>query len=102
MRTFELIPGYYEWHLNDKATCETLHNVDSDDVDTLCYDPDGQPLTFFEIVGLCHDELQAAEEQYNQGEDYNGIKPAHTLTAEEMKVAAQVMAETLYNYYIAA
>jgi len=102
MRTFELIPGYYEWHLNDKATGETLHNVDSDNVDTLCYDPDGQPLTFFEIVGLCHDELQAAEEQYNQGEDYNGTKPAHTLTAEEMKVAAQVMAETLYNYYIAA
>lgn len=102
MRTFELTPGYYEWHLNDKATGETLHNVDSEDVDFLCYDPAGLPLMFFEVVGLCHEELQAANEQYKQGEDYNGIKPSHTLTAEEMKVAAQVMAETLYNYYIAA
>ena len=75
MRQFELTPGYYEWHLNDKATGETLHNVDSEDVDFLCYDPAGLPLMFFEVVGLCHEELQAANEQYNQGEDYNGIKP---------------------------
>ena len=102
MRQFEFTPGYYEWHLTDKATGETLHNVVDDDVDFLCYDPAGLPLLFFEVVELCHEELTAADEQYNQGEEYNGIKPAETLTAEEMKVAAKVMAETLYDYYLAA
>ena len=102
MRQFEFTPGYYEWHLTDKATGEILHNVDSEDVDYLCFDPAGLPLMFFEVVELCHEELKTADEQYHQGEEYNGIKPVKTLTAEEMKVAAHIIGETLYNYYIAA
>ena len=75
MRQFNLIPAYYEWHLIDDETHETLHNL-IDPADVL-YHEDSTPKSLDECEEKRLDQI------------------------EEIPAAAKVIAETLYNYYIA-
>ena len=101
MRQFCLIPTYYEWHLIDKDTHETLHNL-VDPADEL-YHEDGTPRSLEEIISFCQEELISADIAYSEGNDYNGIwlNKKRLDQIEEIPAAAKVMAETLYHYYIA-
>ena len=102
MRQFCLIPTYYEWHLIDKDTHETLHNL-VDPADEL-YHEDGTPRSLEEIISFCQEELISADIAYSEDDEYNGIwlsEKKRLDQIEEIPVAAKVMAETLYNYYIA-
>ena len=100
MRQFEFTPGYYEWHLTDKATGEILHNM-CDPFESL-FREDGEPMNQDEIECFCIDDLHCADWHYQDGEEYNGILPEETLTEREIIAAGKLIAETLYNYYIAA
>jgi hypothetical protein len=101
MRQFNLIPAYYEWHLIDDETHETLHNL-VDPADEL-YHEDGTPRSLEEITDWLNDELISADIAYSENNDYNGIwlrNEKRLDQIEEIPAAAKVMAETLYNYYI--
>jgi hypothetical protein len=102
MRQFSLIPAYYEWHLIDDETHETLHNL-VDPADEL-YHEDGTPRSLEEITDWLNDELISADIAYSEGNDYNGIwlcNEKRLDQIEEIPAAAKVMGETLYSYYIA-
>lgn len=102
MRQFCLIPTYWEWHLIDEDTHETLHNL-VDPADEL-YHEDGAPMSLEEIIGFCQEELISADIAYSENDEYNGIwlcNDKRLDQTEEIPAAAKVMAETLYNYYIA-
>jgi hypothetical protein len=101
MRQFSLIPAYYEWHLIDDETHETLHNL-VDPADEL-YHEDGTPRSLEEITDWLNDELISADIAYSENDEYNGIwlrNEKRLDQIEEIPAAAKVMAETLYNYYI--
>ena len=103
MRQFSLIPAYYEWHLVDKDTHETLHNLD-DPSDDLLYHDDETPKSLDEIISFCQEELISADIAYSEDNDYNGIwlcNEKRLDQIEEIPAAAKVMGETLYSYYIA-
>ena len=105
MRQFEFKPGYYEWHLTDKATGEILHNVDDEEIDYLCFEPGGCTLTFSEVLNLCQENLISADILYSENTENNGIllnNDKRLDQIEEIPIAARLMAETLYDYYIAA
>lgn len=102
MRQFSLIPAYYEWHLIDDKTHETLHNL-IDPADEL-YHEDGTPKTLEELTNWFNEELISADIAYSEDDEYNGIwlsEEKRLDQIEEIPAAAKVMAETLYNYYIA-
>jgi hypothetical protein len=102
MRQFSLIPAYYEWHLIDNDTHETLHNL-VDPADEL-YHEDGTPKTLEELTNWLNEELISADIAYSENNEYNGIwlrNEKRLDQIEEIPAAAKVMAETLYNYYIA-
>lgn len=102
MRQFSLIPAYYEWHLIDNDTRETLHNL-VDPADEL-YHEDGTPKTLEELTNWFNEELISADIAYSEDDEYNGIwlnEEKRLDPIEEIPAAAKVMAETLYNYYIA-
>lgn len=102
MRQFSLIPAYYEWHLIDTETHETLHNI-VDPADVL-YHEDGTPLTTEEIRCWFEEELISADIAYSEDDEYNGIwlsEEKRLDQIEEIPAVAKVIAETLYNYYIA-
>ena len=102
MRQFSLIPAYYEWHLIDTETHETLHNL-IDPADEL-YHEDGTPKTLEELTNWLNEELISADIAYSEDDEYNGIwlnEDKRLDQIEEIPAAAKVMAETLYNYYIA-
>ena len=101
MRQFDLIPSYHEWHLIDNETHETLHNL-IDPSEDLCND-DGTPKSLEEIKNWCMDELISADIIYSENNEYNGIwlrNEKRLDQTEEIPVAADVMAQTLYHYYI--
>lgn len=101
MRQFIFKPGYYEWHLTDKATGKTLH-VMSDPADLTVHD-DGTPLTLEELEEVCMDDLETAEFAYTVSDiAYNGIRlhGGDLLTKEEMTDASKTMAKALYGFYI--
>ena len=103
MRQFILTPTYYEWHLVDKDTHETLHNL-GDPSDDLLYHDDEMPKSLEEIINFCQEELIAADIAYSENDEYNGIwlrNEKRLDQIEEIPAAAKVMAETLYSYYIA-
>ena len=64
MRKFDLVAGYYEWHLIDTETHETLHNLI--DPSELLYHEDGSPLTKDEIESWCKEELISADIAYSE------------------------------------
>ena len=97
-RNFQFVPAYYEWHLIDNNG-NTLHNM-VDPLDELFHE-DGLPMNLEEVTDMCAEELHAAENAYAEGNDYNGIMLSEGLSAIEEKKAAQVMAQALYNYYLA-
>ena len=102
MRQFSLIPAYYEWHLIDDETHETLHNL-IDPADEL-YHEDGTPRSLEELTNWLNEELISADIAYSENDEYNGIwlrNEKRLDQIEEIPAAAKVMAETLYNYYIA-
>lgn len=102
MRQFSLIPAYYEWHLIDNETHETLHNL-IDPADEL-YHEDGTPRSLEELTNWLNEELISADIAYSENDEYNGIwlrNEKRLDQIEEIPAAAKVMAETLYNYYIA-
>lgn len=102
MRQFNLIPAYCEWHLIDNETHETLHNL-VDPADEL-YHEDGTPQTLEELTNWLNKELISADIAYSKNDEYNGIwlrNEKRLDQFEEIPAAAKVMAETLYNYYIA-
>lgn len=102
MRQFSLIPAYYEWHLIDDETHETLHNL-IDPADEL-YHEDGTPRSLEELTNWLNEELISADIAYSEDDEYNGIwlrNEKRLDQIEEIPAAAKVMAETLYNYYIA-
>lgn len=102
MRQFSLIPAYYEWHLIDNETHETLHNL-IDPADEL-YHEDGTPRSLEELTNWLNEELISADIAYSEDDEYNGIwlrNEKRLDQIEEIPAAAKVMAETLYNYYIA-
>jgi hypothetical protein len=102
MRQFSLIPAYYEWHLIDNDTHETLHNL-VDPADEL-YHEDGTPRSLEELTNWLNEELISADIAYSENNEYNGIwlrNEKRLDQIEEIPAAAKVMAETLYNYYIA-
>lgn len=101
MRQFSLIPAYYEWHLIDNDTAETLHNL-IDPSESL-YHEDDTPMTVEEIQNWCNEELISADIAYSEDDEYNGIwldNDKRLDQIEEIPAAAKVMAETLYAYYI--
>jgi len=101
MRQFSLIPAYYEWHLIDNETHETLHNL-IDPADEL-YHEDGTPRSLEELTNWLNEELISADIAYSENDEYNGIwlrNEKRLDQIEEIPAAAKVMAETLYNYYI--
>ena len=102
MRNFDLVAGYYEWHLIDTETHETLHNL-IDPADEL-YHEDGTPRSLEELTNWLNEELISADIAYSEDDEYNGIwlrNEKRLDQIEEIPAAAKVMAETLYNYYIA-
>lgn len=99
MREFIFEPAYYEWHLKDRVTGEILHNM-CDPSECFFDENTGEPITLEELKQLCADDLHAAEWRYMNGEDYNGIYISESLTEPEIMAAADIMSETLYNYYI--
>lgn len=102
MRQFCLIPTYYEWHLIDKDTHETLHNL-VDPADEI-YHEDGTPRSLEELTNWLNEELISADIAYSEDDEYNGIwlrNEKRLDQIEEIPIAAKVMAETLYNYYVA-
>ena len=102
MRQFSFIPTYWEWHLVDKDTHETLHNL-VDPADELCHE-DETPKSLEEIINFCQEELISADIAYSENDEYNGIwlrNEKRLDQIEEIPAAAKVMAETLYSYYIA-
>ena len=101
MRQFSLIPAYYEWHLIDTETHETLHNL-VDPADEL-YHEDGTPKSLEELTNWLNEELISADIAYSEDDEYNGIwlsEKKRLDQIEEIPAAAKVMAETLYHYYI--
>ncbi len=102
MRQFNLIPSYWEWHLIDNETHETLHNlIDPSDV---LYHEDSTPKSLEELTSWFEEELITADIAYSENDEYNGIwlcNEKRLDQIEEIPAAAKVMAETLYNYYIA-
>ena len=96
MRQFAFIPCYYEWHLIDTATEETLHNVE---------DP-SESMEYYHSVEELEERskeiLLEADTYYENHLDYDGVllDDDKRLSEEEMNAAAKVMAEALYNYYI--
>lgn len=101
MRNFDLVAGYYEWHLIDTETHETLHNL-IDPADEL-YHEDGTPRSLEELTNWLNEELISADIAYSEDDEYNGIwlrNEKRLDQIEEIPAAAKVMAETLYNYYI--
>lgn len=102
MRQFSLIPSYWEWHLIDDDTHETLHNLIDPSEDL--YHEDGSPKSLEEIKIWCMDELISADIIYSENDEYNGIwlrNEKRLDQIEEIPAAAEVMAQTLYDYYIA-
>ena len=102
MRQFSFIPTYWEWHLIDDETHETLHNL-VDPADEI-YHEDGTPRSLEELTNWLNDELITADIAYSENDEYNGIwlrDEKRLDQIEEIPAAAKVMAETLYNYYIA-
>ena len=99
-RNFKFVPAYYEWHLVDKKG-NIWHNM-LDPGEDLLEEEEAEPMTLENVIDFCSDELTNAQECYNQGKDYNGIRPESSLTAEELKEAANIMGKALYDYYIAA
>lgn len=101
MRQFSLIPAYYEWHLIDNETHETLHNL-IDPADEL-YHEDGTPRSLEELTNWLNEELISADIAYSENDEYYGIwlrNEKRLDQIEEIPAAAKVMAETLYHYYI--
>ena len=47
-------------------------------------------------------DLSPADWHYMDNDEYNGILPSERLTEQEIITASSLIAETLYNYYIAA
>ena len=102
MRQFSFIPTYWEWHLIDDETHETLHNL-IDPADEL-YHEDGTPRSLEELTNWLNEELISADIAYSENDEYNGIwlrNEKRLDQIEEIPAAAKVMAETLYSYYIA-
>lgn len=100
MREFTFTPGYYEWHLKDKSTGKLLHVMADPAEDTV--HEDGTDMTLDELVNMCYNDLDAADNQYIQNEDYNGIllNNDDSLSMEEMTAASELMGKTLHDYYI--
>ena len=99
MRTFRFEPGYYEWHLIDCATEKTVHNLVEPSEDL--YNEDGTPMTKEELADFFASDIQCANMHYSDNEDYNGILLDEPLDDAEIAVASKLIADTLYNYYIA-
>lgn len=101
MRQFNIIPSYWEWHLIDNETHETLHNlIDPSD---MLYHDDGTPLSLEELRSWFNEDLIAADIAYSENGEYNGIwlcDEKRLDQIEEIPAAAKVIADTLYNYYI--
>ena len=100
MRQFCLTPSYWEWHLIDKDTHETLHNLidPADDI----YHEDGSPMSLEELTNWLNEELISADIAYSENNEYNGIwlrDEKRLDQIEEIPAAAKLMAEILYNYY---
>lgn len=97
MRKFKFEPAYYEWHLINHDTEEVLHNmVEPSDI-LVGYK------TEEEIETLCREELISADISYSKKLDYNGVlldNKNRLDQIEEIPIAAKIMAEALYNYYI--
>lgn len=104
MRQFKFLPGYYEWHLYDKETNQLLH-VMADPVEELVYEDengDERDITPEELHWLCYNDLECADSQYQEGEEYNGLtlSDIDRLDEQEMAEAADVMFNALTDYYI--
>lgn len=99
MRQFCLTPSYWEWHLIDKDTHETLHNLI--DPAEYIFHEDGSPMSLEELTNWLTEDLITADNTYSENNDYNGIwlRDEKRLDQEEIPAAAKVMAEVLYNYY---
>lgn len=95
---FTFTPAYYEWHLLD-SNGKIVHNM-VDPGEDMCHE-DGTPLSYDEVLSFVSEDLNAAESNYADGKEYNGIMLEDGFTAPQMKAAAKVMARSLYNYYIA-
>ena len=98
MRNFTFEPGYYEWDLKDTYG-NTVH-VMEDPTDYL-YDEENKRIPYEDIYLLCKEDLDNADYEYGEGEEYNGIflEEDYRLTSEEIEEAAEIMAETLDSYY---
>lgn len=101
MRQFSFIPAYYEWHLIDNESHETLHNI-IDPIDLL-YNDDGTHMSLEELTSWVKEDLIAADMAYSENTEYSGIWLCDEKRLDQVKeipAAAKVIADTLYNYYI--
>lgn len=97
MRQFKFEPVFYEWHLIDNATEEVLHNMVEPSDLLVGY------RTVGEVENLCREELISADISYSEKLDYNGVLLDNSNRLdqiEEIPIAAKLMADVLYNYYI--
>ena len=79
-------PGYYEWLLTDKTNGEVVLAVDDSNIDGL-WDEDENQKTMEEVDDICYQWLESDE------------RMSEMLTEEEMQETAEMMSETLRNYY---
>ena len=100
MREFIFRPTYYEWHLEEKATGKLLHVMADPAEDTV--HEDGTDMTLDELVNLCYNDLDLADDQYGENVNHNGIllNDDDRLDMDEMTAASEVMGKALYDYYV--
>lgn len=99
-RTFEFKPTYYEWELTDE-TGQVLHVV-NDPYDTMFITDGDESVPFEILVDFCKESLETADQMYEHDMEYNGLLLTNyqRLGKTEMNEAAELMARTLFDYYI--
>lgn len=98
-KNISFIPAYYEWHLVDENG-KVLYNLVDPGED--CYEEDGEtPLTKDEIKCWIDFDIQCELDRYaDNAPDY----PNQNLLVQPDELpdnAADVMAQALYDYYVA-
>lgn len=104
---YQFVPAYYEWHFINKDGKVLLNWVEPAENLYFEYDEEGEELDeprlmtdIDEVLMECESYINFGNMAFNEGEThYNGV--CKDDFAELPKNAADIMAQALYNYYIA-
>lgn len=104
MKSYQFIPAYYEWHFVDAADPDNVLLNMQDPIDSLYKGGDSDELMddIDEVRSMCEDYINTTRENLeleHEECDVNG----NTLDGlDELPAnAADIMAQALYNHYIA-